>query len=53
MELIKATPYKLMVAGVKWNYKETNRYKFDKNGNVIDRITGEIVTRRSMKKHEW
>lgn len=52
MKLIEAVTYKLTVSGVKWNYKETNRYKFDKNGNVIDRITGEIVTRRSTKKHD-
>ena len=50
MKLINNTSYKLETAGVKWNYKEVNRYKFDKKGNVIDRITGEIITRR--EKHD-
>lgn len=44
-KLINNTQYRLRTAGVRWNYKEVNRFKFDKKGNVIDRITGEIVTR--------
>lgn len=30
----------------KWN-QEHNRYKFDKDGNVIDRTTGKIVKKRT------
>lgn len=45
---IKQLQNKLREAGVEWNYSEVHkRYRFDRNGNVIDTVTRKVVEKRA------
>ena len=45
---IKQLQNKLREAGVEWNYAEVHkRYRFDRNGNVIDTVTRKVVEKRA------